>query len=536
MSLRARLLIALIGLVAAGLIIVSAVTYAEQRSFLLGRLDQQAEAAFEVVSFQLDASGANVTSSGALGAGVISGATGATAATGTSLKAGTTAATGAGAATAAIGAAGTTGTSAARDREREPAPHVAPGQPISLPPGTYGERRAPDGKRVGKPVFFGYGESNLGSPKIPETVPISTPGSPAKLITVGSEGGSGGSYRVLAMDTHDQPGLTIVAIPLGDVDATLHRLLRDEALVAGGVLLALAVLAWWIVGVGLRPLNRMGDTAGHIAAGDLSRRVSPETTRTEVGRLGIALNQMLGQIESAFANQQASEERLRRFLADASHELRTPLASIRGYAELFRMGAASDPADVTKAMNRIESEAARMGILVQDLLTLARLDESPDLEREPVDVVALLGDARADTLAQSPGREITLEGDGPLVVLGDGDRLRQVINNLIQNALVHTEDGVAIDLRATAEDGAAVLEVRDHGAGLPADATELVFERLWRKEAGRGRGRAGAGLGLAIVAEIVDAHGGEVSAHNAPGGGASFVIRLPLAVQDSAQS
>jgi two-component system OmpR family sensor kinase len=526
LSLRARLLIALIGLVAAGLIVVSAVTYAEQRSFLLDRLDQQAEAALEVVSFQLDVTGANVTGAGTLGTSVISGATGTTAAPGASREAGTT---------AAAGTAGATGTSATRDRDREPAPRATPGQQISLPPGTYGERRAPDGKRVGSPVFFGYGESSLGTPKIPATVPISPPLGRAKLITVGTEGGSGGSYRVLAMDTHDQPGITIVAIPPGDVDATLHRLLRDEALVAGGVLLALALLAWWIVGVGLRPLNRMGDTAGQIAAGDLSRRVSPETTRTEVGRLGIALNQMLGQIERAFANQRASEERLRRFLADASHELRTPLASIRGYAELFRMGAASDPADVSKAMSRIESEAARMGVLVQDLLTLARLDESPDLEREPVDVVALLRDARADALAQSPRREITLEGDGPLVVLGDGDRLRQVITNLIQNALVHTEDGVAIDLRATAKDGAALLEVRDHGAGLPADATELIFERLWRKEAGRGRGRAGAGLGLAIVAEIVGAHGGEVSAHNAPGGGASFVITLPLALQDSAQ-
>ena len=138
----------------------------------------------------------------------------------------------------------------------------------------------------------------------------------------------------------------------------------------------------------------MGDTAGHIAAGDLSRRVSPATPARRSGGLGIALNQMLGQIETAFANQRASEDRLRRFLADASHELRTPLASIRGYAELFRMGAASDPADTSKAMGRIESEAARMGVLVQDLLTLARLDESPDLEREPVDVVELLRDAR----------------------------------------------------------------------------------------------------------------------------------------------
>jgi two-component system OmpR family sensor kinase len=498
MSLRARLLIALIGLVAGGLIVVAAVTYEEQRSFLLGRVDQQAEAALEVVSFQLDVDGANVGGGGTLGSGVISGATGTT------------------------GTAGAAGVG-------EGGPRAAPGQRVSLPPGTFGERRAPNGKRVGEPIFFGYGETGLGRPKIPQNVPISPLRGPAKLITVGSEGGSGVSYRLLAMRTHDQPGITVVAIPLNDVDATLHRLLKDEALIAGGVLLALALLSWWIVGVGLRPLNRMGDTAGHIAEGDLSRRVSPETTRTEVGRLGIALNRMLGQIETAFASQRDSEERLRRFLADAAHELRTPLASIRGYAELFRMGAASDPEDVSKAMSRIESEAARMGVLVQDLLTLARLDESPDIAREPVDLVDLLRDAQADALAQSPGREIILDVGRPVVVLGDGDRLRQVITNLIQNALVHTDGGVAIDLRAGVDGGEAVLEVRDHGAGLPPGAAEHVFERLWRTEAGRGRGRAGAGLGLAIVAEIVAAHGGGVSASDAPGGGASFVIRLPLA-------
>jgi two-component system OmpR family sensor kinase len=499
LSLRARLLISLIGLVAGGLVVVAGVTYEEQRSFLLGRVDQQALQAFEVVSFQLDASGANVGGGGALGSHVITGATGATG-------------------------------SEARPNADKDRPLGGPTQRVSLPPGTYGERRGPEGKRVGEPIFLSYGESGLGRPKIPATLPISSPTGQPKLITVESEGG-GASYRVLAMHTHDQPGITIVAIPLNDVEAPLHRLLRDEALIAGGVLLALALLSWWIVGVGLRPLNRMGTTAGHIAAGDLSRRVGPETPRTEVGRLAIALNQMLGQIETAFAGQQASEERLRRFLADASHELRTPLASIRGYAELFRMGAASEPEDVGKAMSRIESEAARMGVLVQDLLTLARLDESPDLEREPVDLEQILRDAHDDTLAQSTGRQITLASDGPLVVLGDGDRLRQVITNLIQNALVHTDEGVAIDLRSARDGGRAVVEVRDHGAGLPPGAAEHVFERLWRTEAGRGRGRAGAGLGLAIVAEIVAAHGGQVSAQNAPGGGASFVISLPLAAE-----
>jgi two-component system OmpR family sensor kinase len=513
LSLRARLLIALIGLVAAGLVVLAAVTYEEQRSFLLGRIDQQALAALEVVSFQLDLDGANVPGHGAPQGSVTGGAA---------------AASGAGAT-----GSGDTGSGDTGSKNAGGGPRATPAQPVSLPPGTYGERRAANGERVGKAIFFGYSESDLGKPKIPKTLPISPSRGHVKLITVGSEGSSGVSYRVLAVRTHDQPGTTIVAIPLNDVDATLNRLLRDEALIGAGVLLALALLSWWIVGAGLRPLNRMGDTAGQIAAGDLSRRVSPENSRTEVGRLGIALNQMLGQIETAFARQQDSEERLRRFLADAAHELRTPLASIRGYAELFRMGAASDPADVSKAMSRIESEAARMGVLVQDLLTLARLDESPDIAREPVDLEELLRDAHDDALAQSPGRAITLETDGPLVVLGDGNRLRQVLTNLIQNAFVHTDDGVAIDLRGAHEAGRAIVEVRDHGTGLPPGAGEHVFERLWRNEAGRGRGPsgAGAGLGLAIVAEIVAAHGGEVSAANAPGGGASFVIRLPLAAQ-----
>ena len=213
---------------------------------------------------------------------------------------------------------------------------------------------------------------------------LATPRFPAKLaaghsVTVGSVGSSL-KYRVTAFQTGDQPGTTLVAIPLREATQTLNRLLLVEWLVIGGVLLALAALAWWVVGLGLRPLDRMGAVAGAIAAGDLTQRVSPANERTEVGRLGLALNGMLAQIEKAFAERQQSEDRLRRFLADASHELRTPLSSIRGYAELFRIGAASDKAETEKAMRRIEEEARRMGVLVEDLLALARMDEL----REPV--------------------------------------------------------------------------------------------------------------------------------------------------------
>jgi two-component system OmpR family sensor kinase len=248
--------------------------------------------------------------------------------------------------------------------------------------------------------------------------------------------------------------------------------------------------------------------------------------RTEVGRLGTALNRMLDRLEQAFSEREASQERLRRFIADASHELRTPLASIRGYAELFRMGAASEPADVAKAMRRIEDESARMGVLVEDLLTLARLDEVRQAPHGPVDVAAIARDAVDDARVTAPDRDIALRV-APAAVTGDADQLRQVLANLLRNALVHTPAGTPIEVAVGADNGAVRLAVRDHGPGLPSDDSGALFERFWRAEGGRERGKDGAGLGLAIVAGIVDAHDGTVSATNAPGGGASFEVRLP---------
>src|SRR2546423_3446163 len=237
---------------------------------------------------------------------------------------------------------------------------------------------------------------------------------------------------------------------------------------------------------------------------------------------------MLGQIEKAFAERQASEKRLRQFLADASHELRTPLASIRGYAELFRIGAARKPADTEKAMGRIEDESARMGALVETLLTLARLDQLPEVARNPVDLTQLARDTADDARAVAPDRDVNLEVDDSVTVLGDQSQLRQVLGNLVRNALTHTPAGTPIEIsvrRGGARD--AVLVVRDHGRGLPTDDTDALFERFWRADPGRGRGRAGAGLGLSIVAAIVEAHGGNVKAANAEGGGAVFTIILP---------
>jgi two-component system OmpR family sensor kinase len=332
---------------------------------------------------------------------------------------------------------------------------------------------------------------------------------------------------VFASGSFDDGGMTVVALPLNEVTQQLHRLLIVLGLVTAGVLAALAVASLFLVRIGLRPLDRIAATADAIAAGDLSRRVSPATERTEVGRLGLALNAMLARLERAFAAQQASEDRLRRFLADASHELRTPLASIRGYAELFRIGAARKPAETEKAMVRIEQESARMGVLVEDLLTLARLDELREPVRTEVDLAALARDAVDDARAIAPDRSIDVRANGPAVLDADGHQLRQVLANLLRNALVHTPPGSPVEVGVAREDGTVRLEVRDHGPGLPTDDTGVLFERFWRAEAGRERGKGGAGLGLAIVAGIVAAHEGRVEAENASDGGARFVVHLP---------
>jgi two-component system, OmpR family, sensor kinase len=306
-----------------------------------------------------------------------------------------------------------------------------------------------------------------------------------------------------------------------------------QVLVGAGVILALVLLGWVVIRIGLRPLDRIGRVAAEIARGDLSRRVSPADQRTEVGRLSRSLNEMLGQIEHAFRARRQSEDQLRRFLADASHELRTPLASIRGYAELFRLGAADDPATLERAMARIEAEATRMGVLVEDLLSLAALDQAPERPRIPVDLGELAAHAAEDTRVTAPDRGVRLCVDEPAIaVIGDPDQLRQLLANLMRNAVIHTPAGTPIEIAVRREGGMAVLEVRDHGPGVPDDATDQLFERFWRTEGGRSRGKGGAGLGLAIVKAIAVAHGGSVSAGNVDGrdeddGGAVFRVALP---------
>jgi len=473
-SLRARLLAAVLVLTAAGLLLVGAIVYAEQRSFLFQRVDEQARSAPGAAAHALAESG--------------------------------------------VGPA----IDDDHDHRRGPDGPPPDAGPRVLPVGTFMERRSASGRILGSRTVS-YAQGVDANPALPATVPVD------RLITVRGKGKDEKRYRVYAEADPSGFGTTIVAIPLTEVDQTLRRLLAVLALVGGGVLLVLGFAAWGVVRVGLLPLDRMGHTAGAIAGGDLSHRVASTDPRTEVGRLGIALNAMLDRLEAAFTARQASENRLRRFLADASHELRTPLASIRGYAELFRMGAARDPEDVAKAMRRIEEEAARMGVLVEDLLMLARLDEVADAPHTDVDLGRLVGDAADDARATAPDRDIASAVDGATTVLGDAHQLRQVLANLMRNALVHTPAGTPIELSAARDDGEVRIEVRDHGPGLPTDDPSELFERFWRSEGGRKQGRAGAGLGLAIVAGIVDAHGGRVEARNAPGGGASFVVHLPAA-------
>jgi len=469
-SLRARLVAGLLALAAIGLLTLGGITYAEQRSFLLDRLDQQLSSATGPISAVLDGRpGFPPPGPGRFGL-----------------------------------------------RERG-------GPGFGLPPGTYAERRDANGAVTASTSVESFGRRSTGQPDIPADLQA------GRVLSVSGKAGDAGRYRVLATPDPGTGGLNVVAIPLREVDQTLHRLLLVELLVIAGVLAALGLAAWVVVRVGLLPLERMGHTAGAIAAGDLSHRVEPTDRRTEVGRLGIALNAMLGRLEAAFAGQRASEERLRRFLADASHELRTPLVSIRGYAELFRTGAAREPAETEKAMRRIEQEATRMGVLVEDLLTLARLDELRDAEHGPVDVAALARDAVDDARASAPERAIELRAaTAGTTVLGDAHQLRQLLANLLRNALVHTPAGTRIEVTVAPEDEDVLLKVRDHGPGLPNGDPAALFERFRRTEGGRERGRAGAGLGLAIVAGVVEAHGGRVEAANAAGGGAAFTVRLPV--------
>jgi two-component system OmpR family sensor kinase len=282
----------------------------------------------------------------------------------------------------------------------------------------------------------------------------------------------------------------------------------------------------------MRPLDDMTETAGAIAGGDLTRRIRRADDRSEVGRLGSALNGMLSQIEAAFRERTSSEARLRRFVADASHELRTPLTSIRGYAELLRKGAFDSEEDRRRAAERIEGEASRMSLLVDDLLLLARLDQGRPLERTPVDLSRIVADAVEAARVINREQPVTVEMEDAVVVHGDAARLRQIVDNLLHNAVVHTPPGTPVRVSVKRKGPLAEIRVADDGPGLDAEKAARVFDRFYRgSEARTGEG---VGLGLSIVAALAAAHEGRASVEAVPGAGAVFSVEIPAAEPEAA--
>ncbi|HEY0500459.1 MAG TPA: HAMP domain-containing sensor histidine kinase [Kutzneria sp.] len=372
--------------------------------------------------------------------------------------------------------------------------------------------------------------------------------SDATAITLVSQDSGGPRWRVQVARQGDTE--IVVATDQRDLDTAVTDLRVRSLLICLGALVLVAGLGYALVRSSMRPLEEVEQTADVIATGELSRRVPVRRPGSEVGRLANSLNVMLGRIEEAFTARQKSEEgarrsenQMRQFVADASHELRTPLTSIRGYAELYRQGAVTSTAEVAEVLGRIEDQAARMGLLVEDLLLLARLDQQRPLEQRVVDLTVIAVDAVHDARVLDPDRKIGLhldlavdpddedEDGNPLTVLGDEARLRQVLSNLVNNAITHTPAGTPVDVRLSRreEDGQplAVVEVADQGPGLTAEQSERIFERFYRADAVRSRENGGTGLGLAIVAALVAAHGGRVELDTAPGDGATFRVLLP---------
>lgn len=467
MSLRLRLLLVLVPLFVAGLVVADFVTYSSLQSYLVGRTDDQLFAAHPQVAQYLSG--------------------------------------------------GPGGFDGGRSQ-------------VNLPPLSWTALLDSNGNvlrsAIASSPFDRSAQNDTTHPNLPRPLPMPGTGDQPDYFTVPGTGDVG-QYRVLV--DNEQGDYLVVAIPYDDQQSTLDHLLLLEVGISGGVTAVLLMATWFLVRHALRPLQRMGETARGIRAGDMSRRVEPAVDSSEVGRLGLALNTMLDQLEAAFAERAASEQRLRHFVSDASHELRTPLTSMRGYAELLRRNPDMSAEDIVLAMRRIEDEANRMGILVDDLLLLARLDQGRPLERNPVDLEAMVRDAASDARVADPHRSITTRVSAPLVVTGDDARLRQALGNLLRNALVHTPPATPVEVSLRRDGDDAVLEVVDHGQGIPPGNAERIFERFYRADPGRSRDQGGSGLGLSIAAAIVAAHGGRISVHPTPGaGGATFRIELPL--------
>ena len=400
-------------------------------------------------------------------------------------------------------------------------------------PGAFVQLRAPGGQVVTTVAATGAGGRQLYC-----DVPggLTAAQGPAYVDAGSASPGSSG-FRLLETPLAGG-GALLVGLPLAAVHRTLDRLLAVELGVGAAAVAAAVAAGWWSVRASLRPLREIGRTASLISAGDVHQRAPAADVRSEVGQVASAFNTMVDRIDAAFARQSAvesdlrrSEARLRRFVADASHELRTPLAAVSAYAELLGRLPDDDTAAARRAVAGISTESSRMAVLVDDLLLLARLDQGRPLERQPVELVDRAAEAVTAARAVDARYRVGLEAAGPLEVLGDPGRLRQVLDNLLANVRSHTPPGTSAVVRVESRAGWAVVEVADDGPGIPEEHLPHVLERFYRAERSRARreGR-GAGLGLAISLAIASAHGGHLSVGNAPGGGAVTTLWLPLAV------
>lgn len=356
---------------------------------------------------------------------------------------------------------------------------------------------------------------------------LAVSGKPEPFTVEAADGSQ--AWRLVAV-----PGLgadtLIVGMSLRAMNSTVTRVMTVAGGVTGAILAILAAVALWMIRLGVRPMTHMAATAEAIAAGDLRRRIEVCGSRTEAARLGASLNTMLERIGDALAARRSSEERLRRFIADASHELRTPLTSVMGYTELLRNGGVQDPADRAEAMRRLDEEARRMGVLVDDLLLLAHLDEGRPLQRTRVALDRIAADAVADARVVDPGRPVSLHA-APVEVSGDQDRLRQAVSNLLANVRLHTPPGTPAHVEVRGEEEYAYIEVADEGPGVDPTERSRLFERFYRGDPARSPLSGGTGLGLAIVAAVAEAHRGRVSVGERPGGGARFTIELPCSMR-----